>query len=809
MKAASRSPIAVIAMLSVLLVSPVLLRAQQKVDRAPGSIRIVLPAGVLHVEVLRKNIVWVDVRPNGRTSPRTLMLDPKLSNKPASDVAGSETADTLAMQTPSIRVTVDRTAPYSITVFGAGGRELVSQRDPLDDAKYRNANFLHLPGENLYGMSGLSRRNNGGRLLRNNGSAIAAGSQGNAGGPWFFTTRYGVLVDSNGGAFDTRDDRAMFSGNSRSELEYFVIAGRPLSVMSGLAALTGKPPLPPEWTLGFLNSQWGINEAKAIRIVDTYRAKHIPLDGLIFDFDWKAWGEDNYGEWRWNSTSTPESASPDKFPDGASGKFAREMAAKGVKLSGILKPRILLYKKGTHILHAAAAYAQEHNLWYPGEPQIIDYVTHEPARDLDFSKAATRTWYWKHLEPAFHAGMVGWWNDEADVTDVPGGVFHFGNLQFMNMGRMLYNGQRSVSNLRVWSLNRNFYVGAQRYGYAEWSGDIQTGFQSMGHQRPRMLATLDMGEPWWSMDTGGFFGHPDPENYARWMEFAAFVPIDRVHGYLGQKRQPWRYGPVAEAAAVRAIRLRYRLLPYIYSYAHVAAETGVGIVRPLFWMYPGDPKTANDTSAWMFGDALLVSPVVKPGETEHVVYLPAGVWFDYFRGTRYQGGQTIRYAVNPHTWQDIPLFVRAGSILATRSVQDYVGQSPAKQIRLDVFPDSRPCQFVYYDDDGTTYAYEHGVDYRQTIRAWRSGSSVQVVIDKAQGSFHPPLRSYLVRVHGIAADAVTLNGAELSQAHGAAIPAGQWGTGRDRFGVWTAIRVRPDQASGIVLRTGGRQEAGR
>jgi alpha-glucosidase (family GH31 glycosyl hydrolase) len=252
-----------------------------------------------------------------------------------------------------------------------------------------------------------------------------------------------------------------------------------------------------------------------------------------------------------------------KFPDGASGDFAKELRSEGIKLAGILKPRILLYKKGsTSEMHEAAAYAQAHDLWYPDEPMSTDYFTGRPTRDLDFSKAETRSWYWKHLEPAFDAGMLGWWNDEADNAGVGGGrTFTFDNFQFLNMERALYDGQRGHSNLRVWSLNRNYYLGAQRYGYAEWSGDIQSGFQSMQYQRMRMLATLDAGEPHWSMDTGGFFGHPTPENYARWIEFATFVPIDRVHGDKGEKRQPWVYGPVAEAAATKAIRLRYELLP--------------------------------------------------------------------------------------------------------------------------------------------------------------------------------------------------------------------------------------------------------
>jgi alpha-glucosidase len=543
------------------------------------------------------------------------------------------------------------------------------------------------------------------------------------------------------------------------------------------------------------------------QIAATYRAKHIPIDAFILDYDWKAWGDDNYGEWRWN---------PNKYPDGASGEFAKELRDEGIKLCGILKPRILLYQKDSATqLHEAAAYAESHGLWYPAEPQLGD---NPPVRDLDFSKSETRTWYWEHLKPAFQSGMVGWWNDEADHTSLADRTtFNFNNFQFLNMGRMLYEGQRGCSDLRVWSLNRNFYLGAQRYGYAEWSGDISTGFESMQDQRARMLATLDLGEPHWSMDTGSIFGcqpSPEnqtlethlqmletyfgaymptsPENYARWMEFGAFVPIFRVHGIYGVKRQPWFYGSVAENAAAHAIRLRYQLLPYIYSYERVAMETGVGIVRPLFWMFPDDPHVSNDISSWMFGDALLVSPVIAHNETTHAVYLPSGTWYDYFHGTRFEGGQTIQCKIDSRTWQDIPLFVRQGSIIATEPVQDYTDQHPVPEITLDIFPGKDPAYFVYYDDDGTTYAYEHKAFCRQTITAADDKDLTRLNFEAPLGSYQPALKTYLVQIHCKKAKTVILNGNPLPKISGTAmLDADQrgWLGSHDRFGSLTIVRV--------------------
>lgn len=763
-------------------------------ERSGKILVVTTAAGTMELEALQANILRVDVRLAGKSSPRTPVLDPALQASSSLRVDLRLAESSAQLSVPGIRAVVHCGQPLRVIIFDETNNQLVEQINPFTQVAWRHVDLFHRAGENLYGMSGLSMHENGGGLLRNNGSAVAAGVQGESGAPWFFTTRFGVLIDSDGGGFDTRDDEVRFWGGSRDDMEYFVVAGHPFQVMRALADLTGHQPMPPKWTLGFMNSQWGSDESEVKDIVATYRQKRIPIDVFIMDYDWKAWGEDNYGEWRWNSTSSPENAAPNKFPDGASGLFGNQMHEQGIHLGGILKPRVLLFKKGsTTEMHEAAAYAQAHDFWYPEDHPGNDLFLPQPARSIDFSKADARSWFWKHLEPAFDAGIAAWWNDEADYAN---------NFQFFNMGRALYEGQRAYSNLREWSINRNFYLGAQRYSYAEWSGDIQTGFGSMAHQRARMLATLNTGEPQWSMDTGGFFGHPVPENYARWMEFAAFVPITRAHGDNHEKRQPWVYGPPAEAAATAALRLRYELLPYLYSYERMATESGIGIVRPLLWAYPDDPNVADSTDGWMFGDAFLVSPVVQQGESEHSVYLPAGTWYDYFRGTKITGGKTILYSVDPKTWKDIPLFVRQGSIVASQPFQDYVDQKPASEVTLDVFGGQLQAAFVYYDDDGNTYAYEKGAYYRQPITADGAAGSTQVQIEAPQGTYRPSLRTYVVRVHGIRASTVNVNGSNLPAvqqlAEGGANAA--FAVGSDRFGAVTTLRIPAGQASKITLR---------
>jgi alpha-glucosidase len=686
---------------AALLTAVIWMAGSQPVSAEAPRIRVLHGSDVVEVQAVAPNIVRIHVQPGGKVTTRTLMMDPGMMDPGMMD-PGFQPAGTDAVRLEKKGAIQTLGSPAMKVVVNDGDAFSVEVQDPLGDAlisvKYGVAQrgrsggtvLEHHANENLYGIHGLDMADNGTGILRNSGGAVSAGVQGNAGGPFLLTKRYAVLVDSDGGSFRTHNESIRFEKGSRPDTEYFVIVGPPMKSMAGLALLTGRPPMPPKWTLGFLNSQWGSTEKEWYQLTDTYKEKGIPVSGYILDFDWKAWGEDDFGEWRWNSTAGPGSHSPNKFPNGAAGKFAADLLDCGIHVAGILKPRILLTRADGSPTQAAQ-YATEHNLWYPNEERGNDYFTNRPAANLDFSNPETRNWYWEKLLPAFRAGMAGWWNDEADRD----GNNVFINFQFMNMARALYEGQRAVSQERAWSINRNYYIGAARYSYSEWSGDIDTGFQTMAYQRRRMISILDLGETAWSMDTGGFNGHPTPENYARWMEFGAFVPVFRVHGGDNEKRQPWVYGPIAEAAAKRAMRLRYDLMPYIYSNARVTTETGIGVVRPLFWEFPEDEKCAEETSAWMFGDALLVSPIMELGKATHTFYLPRGPWFDYSTGKRVLGGSDVAIATNSATWQDIPIFVREGSIIATRPAADGNDLNPKTPLFMDVFPStSRVAKFV-------------------------------------------------------------------------------------------------------------------
>lgn len=740
-----------------------------------------MAGGTVVVDYLARNIVRLSFVPrDGKLPERTVVIDP-------------------ATETVRPDGRVSHGAGLSLQEWALRDGALIARRDDhellrVDAQSLARGEVLvrHGVADPLYGIHGYSafERADGG--LQRRGTQIAkAGEQGHAGAPFVWsTTGYGVLADVEGASFVLKGGNIVIRGRKGQPIRnVYIFTGEPKAIFGALAQVSGRTPLFPKWAMGFTNSQWGIDQRELLQLVNTYRAKRIPIDNFTLDFDWKAWGADDDGEFRWNT---------DKFPGGPDGSLKAALDAEGVHLTGIMKPRI-------HVDTAEGRYATGHDLWSAASKPAPDYFSHKTVRDVDFTKPATRAWFFNDaLKRSFDTGIIGWWNDEADTLD--------SDTQFIDMQRALYDGQRGYSDKRVWSINRNFYLGAQRYAYGLWSGDIDTGFASMKAQRQRMLSAINVGAMQWGMDGGGFkksganadpvTGGLTPENYARWIQFGAFTPIFRVHGELGIKRQPWVYGPVAEKAATDAMRLRYALIPYVYAYEYQRRVTGVGLVRPLLFDWPDDPNVREDVDAWMFGDYLLASPVVEQGQSAKDVYLPAGRWFDYASGKAYEGGQKAHVALDAKTWSDIPLFVREGAIVPMQAPMDYVGQRPLREVELELFPAERATSFPYYDDDGDTYGYERGDYFLQTLTLQRADRGVSFQAAAPAGRFRPALAWYLLKVHGIAAGAVDGDKALPEAASLEALRAREgegWARGSDRFGSVTWVRVAAGQARRIAL----------
>ncbi len=717
----------------------------------------------IQVQICMNNIMKVRYLPKGMEDKHTdVIIDRTWESVNAQmDV----TARPIVIKTKQMTVKVDP-EKNTLDVYDANDKMMMKQiKVDVDKSDYQ---FEHASSNDiLYGLHGYDAwQSTSEGIVRPYGGIFKGGTQGYPSAPWIWSpSGWGMLVDALTGKAGNSSEKISLNGIPKNyPFTYFIVLGNSYELMGSLSEISGKAPMFPKWAMGFTNSEWGIDEKELKSIVNTYRQKKLPIDNYTLDFDWKAWGEDHYGDFIWNTKN---------FPDGSSGKLRDDMEKLGVKLTGIWKPRI-------HFKTEHGQYAKDHGFFVKTKQPYSDYFSGKLTLDIDFTIPDARKWYFDHAKDAFKSGLVGWWNDEADDGTA---------LQFMMMQKALYDGQRSISPLRVWSMNRNFYLGDQRYGYGAWSGDISSSAKAMSEQPTKMLSAVNVGLNKWSMDTGGFQGTPDPETYTRWMQFSALVPVFRVHGTLNQQRQPWVYGEVAEKAVKPMMYWRYEHIPYIYSYERETYDNGIGLVRPLFYEFGKDDKVQNISNEWMFGDHMLAAPVTDEWVSNWPIYLPEGTWYDYFKGTKYEGKQQFLYKVDDKTWQDVPLFIRQGAIIPSQPYMNYVGEKPVPEITLDLFPDTRETSFSYYDDDGATYDYEKGIYFKQNMHLKQEGKTVNFKIDAVEGTFKSELKTYLIKIHGLKGKSVTFGGAAVQNV----------AVSKDIYGDVTIVKVPAGQEGALEL----------
>ncbi len=681
-------------------------------------------------------------------------------------------------------------------------------------------------------------------------------------GPFAWTTGaaskrgFGVLWDNDGGsvAFSSttlemnKTNERCVSAVSSTKLDtlWFAMVGTPTEITQAMIELSGRPQMFPKYAQGFGNTEWGINEEELRSHINAYRSRHIPLDHFILDFDWKAWDLNDYGNFEWNLRATNVAASDFRgFPAASDTTLKTYTDAMGVKLMGITKPRLHVDTvQGAVITAGAATGATWRNAgsvgwWLPsGSPSTFktDYWGSQRGRsdkvgNLNFFIPAARAWYAQNsIDRAFDKGIVGYWHDEGDEGPDSGDIPSASNFYNPLYQEGIYTYQRANKpGTRVWSMNRHSYLGSQRYGYGVWSGDISTDWRTLKTEAPRMLQTINAGMARTGTDAGGTAGSadsigtiatdgvsknvPTDELYARWLQFAAMQPTFRIHGVYLINRQPWFHGSEAEIAATEVIRLRSRLMPYIYAHDRIYSETGVPFVQPLVWDYPKDANVAERTDAWMFGRALLAAPILEPratvtspdgslsmaGTTSKSIYLPAGTWYDYFRGTVHAGGATFIYPVSTSTLRELPLFIKKGAIIPSLpTALDHVAAAPITTVRLDMFPDTALTSFTYYDDDGVSYQYESGTFFKQAVSVQQSGSTVTVAFADKQGGFAPALQHYLIAINKFSATTVAGFTSFASQAALEAASGEGYAIGSGVHGSITYIKVAAGSARTIT-----------
>lgn len=324
------------------------------------------------------------------------------------------------------------------------------------------------------------------------------------------------------------------------------------------------------------------------------------------------------------------------------------------------------------------------------------------------------------------------------------------------------------------NLTRSGFAGIQRYGVLPWSGDVARSFGGLEVQMPMMLNMGMSGLAYHNSDIGGYARMPTtPELYVRWMQYGAFCPIMRAHGagesVHGSPTEPWQFGSQAESICRDYIRLRYRLLPYIYTLAYLNFASGMPLARPLLFLDPTDTALGNESSSYMWGDAFLVSPVVRPGQTAKSLYLPGGVWINFWTDELVRGGRQI---IVDAPLERMPLFVKAGSIIPMAPVMNFSDEYPLDTLTLGIYPpESGESSFTLYEDDGRSLDYQHGKSTFTTFTQQILTTDGQPILRLSAGESRgvlpgkPKERTYVFEIHGIPRKPIDVrcNGASIPE----------------------------------------------
>ncbi len=554
--------------------------------------------------------------------------------------------------------------------------------------------------------------------------------------PVLLSTRgYGLLYASC--SFMTFHDDQYGSyiwSDADDEMDFYIMAGKTFDrVIHVYRELTGPAPLFPRWAFGYFQSKERYcSQQELIDTVREYRRRGIPIDVVVQD--WQYWPEKQWGQKQFD---------PARYPDPSA--MTADIHAMHARLMISIWPNMAVGSADQREMKAAGFLFGNQSTYDAFNPDA-------------------RALYWKQAQRGlFDHGVDAWWCDSTEPfeDDWKGAVkpepeqraMRNARRQkrYMDAGRInayslfhsrgVYEGQRAATDAkRVVNLTRSAYAGQHRYATVTWSGDVSASFETLRRQIAAGVNFCAAGEPYWSTDIGAFFvkhrddlwfwdgqyerGSEDPayrELYLRWFQFGAFLPMFRSHG-TDTPREIWRFGQPGNTVydtLVQFIRLRYRLLPYVYSLAAMVTFEGYTMMRALAFDFPTDPEAVTQKGEYMFGPAFLAAPVTHPvggagADPTEPVYLPAGRdWYDFWTGRRFPGGQEVQADAG---LERMPLFVPAGTLLPLGPQVSYADEKPDAPIELRVYPGADG-RFVLYEDEGDGYRYEHGL-FAKTLIRW-------------------------------------------------------------------------------------------
>ncbi|HXI55979.1 MAG TPA: TIM-barrel domain-containing protein, partial [Polyangia bacterium] len=554
-----------------------------------------------------------------------------------------------------------------------------------------------------------------------------------------------------------------FSGGQYTE---YVFAGPAMAdILAAYTFVTGRMAAPPIWALGHHQCRFNdYTNEQILQIGRNYRERDIPCDVLWLDIDYM----DGFRIFTWDRK---------KFPDVP--EMITTMKADKFRLVTIIDPGV----------KAEAGYAvfdegKARDLFCKTEAGQLYIGQVWPGRTAfpDYVKPETRAWWSELTARHVASGVAGIWIDMNEPAT--GGVEPFAmrfdreganhpheryhNQYALLMAMSTHQGMRAANpHLRPFILSRAGFAGIQRYA-AQWLGDNASNWDHLQMSLPMAMAMGISGQPFIGADIPGFSANPTPELAVRWMQYGAMTPFCRFHNEAGERDQyPWSFGPGVEKRSRAALELRYRLLPYIYSAFMRASETGDPVQRPLVYDFQNDRHARETEDAYLFGDALLVAPVLGLGQTDRHVYLPEGTWVDWYTGERHAGGQFITAAA---PLDRIPLFARGGRVIpghatAPRSTMDH--HPELLELRVVIPDEDGEYTSCLHEDDGVSDAFTTGAYLRSTFTLSRQGERVRLT-STVKGSGYPEFRRRYFRLVflGCRVEKLDLRGGQVSVSNG-------------------------------------------
>ncbi len=714
----------------------------------------------------------------------TVMMNPELEKSNA-DFKVKQKNNSVTVTTSDLKVKIDK-GSFTIGFYTAENEPLlISKSEPSVSGETKTCTFKAGTDEAFYGMGQKSipvnRRGHAFETAnRHIGGYTKEYGNMQVNIPYVFTnTGYGIFFDNTfTGYFDlaaTQPDEwwyRMDGGN----VDYYFVKGNDLQTLqTTYFELTGFPNIPPKWVFGLMQSKCGyVDEQEVYAVIDTFNKYNLPLDAIILDAFWfGGYGSDypeNMGNFTWLE---------DHFPDPK--EYMAKLKSQGIKTITINEPQInhnsenydFLTEKGYLVAQKGDTVPYLNESYWAGRASLLD-LTHPGAQE----------WLWEKQEANLKLGLDAWWVDltEPDVP-VPDGEYYMGsdkevhNIYSLMYAKILYEGLRAnYPGRRMYNFTRAGTAGIQRFGASHWSGDAAKTFEALEVQIPMLIGAAMSGMPHFSSDIGGFTnawdtitvewteykggkGVTTPELYTRWFEFGVFSPILRPHSGEDQSCEPFAFDKQTLEITSKYLRLRYRLIPYLYTYAWKTATTGEQLIKPLS-MISNDQLVAELDSQYMFGD-MLVAPVYKNKKRTKSIYLPSEYkWYDFWTNQVLEGGQTIEQDV---PLDKIPVFVKEGSIIPLAKLKKYTGESPDDTLTLNIYP-GKDAEFVLYEDDGITTSYMEGESCTTRITSKHIDDKNTITIHAGNGSYSdmPEQRHWILRIARADAGQVMVNGNDTS-----------------------------------------------